>query len=88
MNSDNYHYIQALILAPSKELCNQISKNIFELIIKCSRAVKCVDISAQVSIFIIIYGIYLVNNYKFLNNIITKYLDYININFIRKFSID
>jgi len=49
---------------------------------KCSRAVNCVDISAQVSIFIIIYGIYLVNNYKFLNNIITEYLDYINMNFI------
>lgn len=82
MNSDNYHYIQALILAPSKELCNQISKNILQLIMKCSRAVKCVDISAQVSIFMIMCGKYLVNNYTFLNNIIPKYLDYINMNFI------
>ncbi|XP_025415265.1 probable ATP-dependent RNA helicase DDX56 isoform X3 [Sipha flava] len=46
-NSDSYS-TQALILAPSKELCTQIHKNILQLTIKCSRVVKCVDISAQI----------------------------------------
>ncbi|XP_015374287.1 PREDICTED: probable ATP-dependent RNA helicase DDX56 [Diuraphis noxia] len=49
INADSYG-TQALILAPSKELCNQIFKNILQLIIKCSRVIKCVDISEQVSI--------------------------------------
>jgi len=48
INPDGY-CTQALILAPSKELCNQIFKNILQLTIKCSRVVKCVDISDQVS---------------------------------------
>jgi len=47
-SDDDFYYTQALILAPSKELCNQISKNILQLVIKCSRDVKCVDISAQI----------------------------------------
>ncbi|VVC41385.1 Hypothetical protein CINCED_3A012794 [Cinara cedri] len=47
INSVSY-CTRALILAPSKELCNQIYKNILQLTIKCSREVKCVDISAQI----------------------------------------
>ncbi|KAL4120834.1 hypothetical protein QTP88_013452 [Uroleucon formosanum] len=47
INADTY-CTQALILAPSKELCNQIFKNILQLTIKCSRDVKCVDISGQI----------------------------------------
>ncbi|CAG9773078.1 unnamed protein product [Ceutorhynchus assimilis] len=39
--------IKALILAPSKELCNQICKVVKDLTIKCSREVKCVDIAPQ-----------------------------------------
>lgn len=37
----------ALILAPSKELCLQIRKVIENLIIKCSKIVRCVDLSAK-----------------------------------------
>ncbi|KAL5243927.1 hypothetical protein ACI65C_011337 [Semiaphis heraclei] len=47
INADSYE-TQALILAPSKELCNQIFKNILQLTIKCSRVIKCVDISEQI----------------------------------------
>lgn len=39
--------VKALILAPSKELCNQIHKNFLQLTIKCSRDVRCIDISPQ-----------------------------------------
>ncbi|XP_050315967.1 probable ATP-dependent RNA helicase DDX56 [Anthonomus grandis grandis] len=38
---------KALILAPSKELCNQICKVLKDLTIKCSREVKCLDIAPQ-----------------------------------------
>lgn len=41
---------RALILAPSKELCQQLTKNFKELTLKCSREVSCVDISQQVDI--------------------------------------
>lgn len=37
----------ALILAPSKELCLQIRKVIENLTIKCSKIVRCVDLSAK-----------------------------------------
>lgn len=40
---------KALILAPSKELCQQIHTNFIELTTKCSREICCVDISPQVS---------------------------------------
>jgi len=39
---------KALILAPSKELCQQIHTNFMELTTKCSREICCVDISPQV----------------------------------------
>uniref|UniRef100_A0A8D8T6M4 RNA helicase n=2 Tax=Cacopsylla melanoneura TaxID=428564 RepID=A0A8D8T6M4_9HEMI len=39
---------KALVLSPSKELCNQLTKNINELTAKCSKDVSCVDISDQV----------------------------------------
>jgi superfamily II DNA/RNA helicase len=44
---------KALILAPSKELCQQIHTNFMELTTKCSREICCVDISPQVSNFLI-----------------------------------
>lgn len=37
----------ALILAPSKELCLQIRKVVEDLTIKCSKIVRCVDLSAK-----------------------------------------
>ncbi|KFM57019.1 putative ATP-dependent RNA helicase DDX56, partial [Stegodyphus mimosarum] len=40
----------ALILAPSKELCNQIQRNIAELTTHCSRDVTCLDVSPQVDL--------------------------------------
>ncbi|XP_054259004.1 probable ATP-dependent RNA helicase DDX56 [Macrosteles quadrilineatus] len=42
--------VRALILAPSKELCSQIHSHILELTQKCSREVRCVDISPQVEV--------------------------------------
>ncbi|CAL1543280.1 unnamed protein product [Lymnaea stagnalis] len=39
---------RAVILTPSKELCNQARRNILELTTGCSRDIKCVDISPQV----------------------------------------
>ncbi|KAB0790076.1 hypothetical protein PPYR_15608 [Photinus pyralis] len=42
--------IKALILAPSKELCNQICSVIKDLTIKCSRDVHFVDISPSVDL--------------------------------------
>nr|CAD7405576.1 unnamed protein product [Timema poppensis] len=39
--------VKALVLAPSKELCQQIHSNFVDLTIKCSRELTCVDISAQ-----------------------------------------
>ncbi|GFO14735.1 ATP-dependent RNA helicase dbp9 [Plakobranchus ocellatus] len=38
---------RAVILTPSKELCQQAHKNILELTTGCSRDIKCVDISPQ-----------------------------------------
>merc|ERR1712038_858145 len=40
--------IKAVVLTPTKELCNQAYKNITALCGSCSREVKCVDISGQV----------------------------------------
>lgn len=39
--------IRVLVLAPTKELCSQIYKNILELTVKCSREVACIDVSQQ-----------------------------------------
>ncbi|XP_064631463.1 probable ATP-dependent RNA helicase DDX56 isoform X2 [Lineus longissimus] len=38
---------KALVMTPTKELCNQAYKNIKELTTNCSREVRCVDISGQ-----------------------------------------
>ncbi|XP_071447943.1 probable ATP-dependent RNA helicase DDX56 [Hetaerina americana] len=40
--------VKALVLSPSKELCQQIHSNFTSLTCKCSREVRCVDISPQV----------------------------------------
>ncbi|ELU13728.1 hypothetical protein CAPTEDRAFT_150704 [Capitella teleta] len=42
--------IRALILTPTRELCNQVSKNIAELCLSCSREVSTIDISGQMSL--------------------------------------
>lgn len=42
--------VKALILSPSKELCQQIYTNFLQLTDKCSREVRCVDVSAQVEL--------------------------------------
>lgn len=42
--------ITSLILAPSKELCNQICGVFKDLTIKCSREVRCVDIAPSVDL--------------------------------------
>ncbi|OWF41466.1 probable ATP-dependent RNA helicase DDX56 [Mizuhopecten yessoensis] len=39
--------VKAIVLTPSKELCNQAFKNITSLTSSCSREVKCLDISPQ-----------------------------------------
>ncbi|KAK3770378.1 hypothetical protein RRG08_036128 [Elysia crispata] len=39
---------RAVILTPSKELCQQAHKNIRELTTGCSRDIKCVDVSPQI----------------------------------------
>lgn len=41
-----------LILAPSKELCKQIHEVFINLTKKCSREVKCLDISPQVELLV------------------------------------
>ncbi|PSN37192.1 putative ATP-dependent RNA helicase DDX56 [Blattella germanica] len=41
---------KALILAPSKELCQQIHTNLTELTLKCSREVRCLDLSPQADV--------------------------------------
>ncbi|KAH0548372.1 probable ATP-dependent RNA helicase DDX56 [Cotesia glomerata] len=38
---------KGLILAPSKELCKQIHQVLISLTIKCSREIRCIDISPQ-----------------------------------------
>lgn len=40
--------VRAVVLTPTKELCNQAYRNIQELTSCCSREVRCVDISPQV----------------------------------------
>ncbi|CAL4173292.1 unnamed protein product, partial [Meganyctiphanes norvegica] len=40
--------VKALILAPSKELCKQITENITQLTSACKREVRAVDVSGQV----------------------------------------
>ncbi|XP_046385080.1 probable ATP-dependent RNA helicase DDX56 [Ischnura elegans] len=40
--------VKALVLSPSKELCQQIHSNFMDLSGKCSREVRCVDVSPQV----------------------------------------
>lgn len=40
--------VKALFLAPSKELCKQITENIAQLTAACKREVRAVDVSAQV----------------------------------------
>lgn len=42
--------IKALVLAPSKELCDQIHRNVMELCLKCSRSVRCVNISPEMDV--------------------------------------
>lgn len=42
--------VKALVLAPSKELCQQIATNFHQLTYKCSRDVRILDISPQVDI--------------------------------------
>lgn len=39
----------ALILAPSKELCTQIRRVIDDLTTKCSKIIRCVDLSSKVN---------------------------------------
>ncbi|XP_033755964.1 probable ATP-dependent RNA helicase DDX56 [Pecten maximus] len=39
--------VKAIVLTPSKELCDQAFKNIMSLTSSCSREVKCLDISPQ-----------------------------------------
>jgi len=45
--TSEHQEVKSLILAPSKELCNQIFKVVKDLTTKCSREVKCVDIAPQ-----------------------------------------
>lgn len=42
--------VKALVLAPSKELCQQITSNFLQLTLKCSRDVRILDISPQVEV--------------------------------------
>lgn len=42
--------VKALVLAPSRELCQQITRNFEQLAAKCSRDVRILDISPQVDI--------------------------------------
>ncbi len=39
--------VRAVIVTPTKELCNQAARNIAELCCSCSREVRCIDVSAQ-----------------------------------------
>lgn len=55
MQAENAEGVKALIIAPSKELCNQIHSHILQLTCKCSRDVSCVDISPQVCIYVSFY---------------------------------
>lgn len=44
-NTSTHQCTKALILSPSKELCGQITSVINNLTLKCSREVRCIDIS-------------------------------------------
>lgn len=46
----NEQVISALILAPSKELCQQIKIVIEQLTIKCGKIIRCVDLSANIEL--------------------------------------
>ncbi|CAN7946957.1 unnamed protein product, partial [Ixodes hexagonus] len=39
--------VRTLVLAPSKELCHQIHRNLLQLTSSCSDSVRCVDVSGQ-----------------------------------------
>lgn len=45
-NTNRHQCIKALILSPSKELCGQTASVIGDLTLKCTREVRCVDISS------------------------------------------
>lgn len=45
-----HQQVKVLIFAPSKELCHQTANVIKDLTIKCSREVRCVDVSPQVDL--------------------------------------
>ncbi|XP_013783679.1 probable ATP-dependent RNA helicase DDX56 [Limulus polyphemus] len=49
-NVNSSQEVRALILAPSKELCKQIYKNVQELVACCTREVRAVDVSGQIDI--------------------------------------
>lgn len=51
-STQQHQQTTSLILAPSKELCKQISNVFASLTIKCSRQVKCLDISPQVELVV------------------------------------
>jgi len=42
--------VKALVLTPTKELCNQAYANITSLCSSCSREVRCIDVSGQVAL--------------------------------------
>lgn len=42
--------VRTLVLAPSKELCHQIHRNLVQLTSSCSDSVRCVDVSGQVDL--------------------------------------
>lgn len=42
-----YQEVKAMVLAPSKELCHQIAAVVKSLTIKCSREIRCLDISVH-----------------------------------------
>lgn len=42
--------MKVIILAPSKELCNQITLVVKDLTIKCSREVRCLDVAPPVEL--------------------------------------
>lgn len=42
--------VKAIVMTPTRELCNQAAKNIAELCTSCFREVRCVDLSSQQSL--------------------------------------
>lgn len=49
-DSQKHQVVKGIVIAPSKELCKQIHEVAMSLTIKCSREVKCVDVSPQVNL--------------------------------------